>query len=57
MHLHLEPDPAMLPAELELFSFIARTSTGPPDSPGEESFDVVVYSPQWLAARCLEVGL
>jgi tRNA A37 N6-isopentenylltransferase MiaA len=30
---------------------------GPPDSPGEESFDVVVCSPQWLAARCREVGL
>jgi hypothetical protein len=31
----------MLPAELESFSFIARTFTGPPDSPGEESFDAV----------------
>jgi tRNA A37 N6-isopentenylltransferase MiaA len=30
---------------------------GPPDSPGEESFDVRVCSPQWLAARCREVGL
>lgn len=47
----------MLPAELESFSFIVRTFIGPPDSPGEESFDVVVCSPQWLAARCREVGL
>jgi hypothetical protein len=30
---------------------------GPPGSPGEESFDVVVCSPEWLAARCREVGL
>jgi hypothetical protein len=30
---------------------------GPSDSPGEESFDVRVCSPQWLAARCREVGL
>jgi hypothetical protein len=30
---------------------------GPSDSPGEESFDLVVCSPQWLAARCREVGL
>jgi Immunity protein 8 len=56
-HLHLEPDPAMLPAELESFSFIARTFIGPPDGPGEESYDAVGYSPQWLAATCREVGL
>jgi Immunity protein 8 len=56
-HLHLEPDPATLSAEPESFSFIARMLIGPSDSPGEESFDVVVCSPQWLAARCREAGL
>ena len=56
-HLHLEPDPATLPAEAESFSFIARMLIGPRGSSGEESFDVVVCSPEWLAARCREVGL
>lgn len=55
--LDLEPDPAALPAGPESFSFIARMLVGPPDGPGEESFDVVVCSPQWLAARCQEAGL
>jgi hypothetical protein len=54
-HLHLEPDPATLPAELEWFSFIARRFIRPPDSPSEESFDVVVCSQQCVAARCREV--
>jgi Immunity protein 8 len=56
-HLHLEPDPSALSAEPESFSFIARMLVGPSGSPGEESFDVVVCSPQWLAARCREVAL
>ena len=55
--LDLEPDPATLPAEAESFSFIARMLIGPRGSSGEESFDVVVCSPEWLAARCREVGL
>jgi len=56
-HLDLEPYPATLQAEPESFSFIARMFIGPLDRPGEESFDVVVCSPEWLAARCREVGL
>jgi len=56
-HLDLEPDPATLPAEPESFSVIARMLIGPRGGPGEESFDVVVCSPEWLAARCREAGL
>src|SRR5262249_53869178 len=52
-----KPDQLRRPAELESFSFIARMFVGPPGSPGEESFGVVVCSPQWFAARCREVGL
>jgi hypothetical protein len=29
---------------------------GPDDGPGEESFDLTVCSPEWLAIRCSEVG-
>jgi Immunity protein 8 len=25
---------------------------GPPDTPGEESFDITVCAPEWLAERC-----
>jgi hypothetical protein len=56
-HLRFDPDPATLPAEPKSFSFVARLLAGPADSAGEESFDVVICSPQWLAARCREVGL
>ena len=30
---------------------------GPPDSRGEELFHVTACSPEWLAARCRDVGL
>lgn len=29
---------------------------GPPETPDEESFDVTVCSPQWLAKACRKVG-
>ena len=29
---------------------------GPPDTPAEESFDVTVCTPEWLAAACRRVG-
>ena len=35
---------------------LARMIAGPPDTPGEESFDVTVCSPEWLAKTCREVG-
>lgn len=38
------------------FAFLARLYVGPSDGPGEESFDVQVCSPEWLAARCAEQG-
>lgn len=47
-----EPQPSSLPANAEEFCFLARLSAGPADGPGEESFDVTVCSPEWLAARC-----
>ena len=33
------------------FSLLVQILVGPSDGPGEESFDVVVCSPEWLADR------
>ncbi len=45
----LEPDPATLPGDPAEFSLLARMILGPSDGPGEESLDVTVCSPEWLA--------
>lgn len=50
--LILEPDPSTLPGDPEDFSILARMMVGPLDAPGEESFDVTVCTPQWLAKAC-----
>jgi hypothetical protein len=54
--LNLEPDPATLPGDPAAFSLLARMIVGPPDTPGEESFDITVCSPEWLAQACRQVG-
>ncbi|MBG0568689.1 Imm8 family immunity protein [Actinoplanes aureus] len=54
--LDLDPDPSTLPGDPSEFALIARMIVGPPDTPGEESFDVTVCSPEWLAKTCREVG-
>jgi hypothetical protein len=40
------------PTDLEDFGFQLRLLVGPADSEGEESFDVTVCTPPWLAAQC-----
>ena len=35
---------------------LARLMVGPNDGPGEESFDVEVCTPEWLARRCAAEG-
>ena len=47
-----DPDPRALPGDAASFAFGARLMVGPQDGPGEESFDLTVCSPQWLAERC-----
>ena len=47
--LDLEPDPSTLPGDPAAFSLLARMIVGPPDGPGEESFDVTICTPEWLA--------
>jgi hypothetical protein len=54
--LDLEPDPSTLPDDPAEFSLLARMIVGPPDTPGEESFDVTVCSPEWLAKALRQVG-
>ena len=54
--LDLAPDPSTLPADPEGFSLLARMIVGPPDTAGEESFDVTVCTPEWLAKACSQAG-
>jgi hypothetical protein len=54
--LDLDPDPSTLPDDPSEFALLARLIVGPLDTPGEESFDVTVCSPEWLAKTCREVG-
>jgi hypothetical protein len=54
--LDLDPDPATLPGDAAEFVLRARMLVGPADGPGEESFDVTVCSPEWLAQVCRKVG-
>ncbi len=55
--LDQEPDPSTLSGSPETFVFSVRMIVGPEDSPGEESFDLTVCSPEWLAGRSREIGL
>jgi Immunity protein 8 len=54
--LDLEPDPATLSGDPKEFSLLTRMVVGPADTVGEESFDVTVCTPQWLAECCREQG-
>lgn len=37
------------PEDPEVFGFLLQVLAGPEDEPGEESFDILVCSPRWLA--------
>lgn len=39
------------PADPESFSFLLQVMVGPQGAKGEESFDLVISTPAWLAAR------
>lgn len=54
--LSFDPDLATLSSDPAGFSFLARMIVGPADGPGEESFDITVCSPEWLAQACRRVG-
>jgi hypothetical protein len=46
------PDPRTLPGDPAGFVFGVQLLIGPADGPGEESFELTVCSPEWLAERC-----
>ncbi len=52
-----DPDPRSLPDDPADFSFNVRLLVGPVDGPGEESFDLMVCSPEWLARRSRSQGI
>lgn len=54
--LDLDPDPSTLSGDPAEFSLLARMIVGSPNTPGEESFDVTVCTPEWLAEACRQVG-
>ena len=54
--LEFEPEPSSLAGDPAEFSLLARMIVGPADAPGEESFDVTVCSPEWLAMACRQTG-
>ena len=51
-NLILPPDPRTLPGDPAGFVFGVQLLVGPADGPGEESFELTVCSPEWLAVRC-----
>ncbi len=54
--LDFEPDPSTLWGDPAEFCFGARMIVGPLHDRGEESFDITVCTPEWLAAKCHEQG-
>ena len=54
--LDLDPDPATLPGDPAEFASRARMLVGLAHGPGEESFDITICSPEWLAQACRKVG-
>lgn len=51
-----QPEPSTLSGDPAEFSFLARLIIGPADAPGEESFDVTVCTPEWLAIASRRAG-
>ena len=47
----LDPHPSMLSADPAGFAFGARLLVGPVDAAGEESLDLTICSPEWLARK------
>lgn len=46
-----------VPPESDCFAFLLQVMAGPADGPGEESFDFVVATPEWLRRKHGEDGV
>jgi hypothetical protein len=55
-NLIVSPDPMTLSGDPADFAFGVQLLVGPADGPGEESFELTVCSPEWLAVRCRSEG-
>lgn len=56
-HLTFDPDPATLSGDAAEFAMRVRMIVGPAaGAPGEESFDLTVCTPEWLADACRKSG-
>jgi hypothetical protein len=55
--VEFDPEPRSLGADPESFVFQVRLLIGPQGEPGEESFDLTVCSPEWLATECSRTGI
>jgi hypothetical protein len=55
-NLDLDPDPEKLYGDPAGFVTTARIVAGPEDGPGEESFAIVICTPEWLADACRKAG-
>lgn len=54
--LNLKPDPSTLHNDSADFALPAQMIVGPPVTPGEESFDITVCTPERLAKACSQVA-
>ncbi|MBM0124542.1 Imm8 family immunity protein [Pimelobacter simplex] len=52
-NLWFDPEPSTLPDDPAEFSVLVRMTVGPAGGPGEESFDITVCTPEWLARQAL----
>jgi hypothetical protein len=50
------PLSSYVPADPEQFNLLVRVLVGPHPSEGEESFDIAVCTPSWLAGECERSG-
>ena len=47
--LDLEPDPSSVSSDPAVFAVTALMLVGPEDGPGEETYELTVCTPEWLA--------
>jgi hypothetical protein len=54
--LNLDPEPATLAGDPASFVTTARLLVGPEGGPGEETYELTICTPEWLAEACRKAG-